>query len=184
MSTRMLAMMMKIAATSTVPWMIVTSPWPIASILEAADAGDVEDRLGEDRAAHQGGDVEAEHGDQGTDRRAHAVLEDDPALRKSLRARGPDVVLAHHLQEASAHQSRVDRALGGREDDPGHDQRLEPARRVHGQADVAAGAEEDVEAADVVGEQEQRHQPEPEHRAPKRRPGRRPSRRGRGTCAA
>src|SRR5690348_8025316 len=65
---------------------------------EAPDAGDVEDGLGEDRAAQQDAEVEAEDRDDRRDRRAHAVLEDDLALLQALGASGPDVVLGHRLE--------------------------------------------------------------------------------------
>ena len=50
------------------------------------------------------GDVEAKHGHERTDRGAHTVLEDHRPLAKALRARGPDVVLAHHLKQAPSNE--------------------------------------------------------------------------------
>src|SRR3954453_23689483 len=47
---------------------------------ESADAGDVEHRLGEDRAAQQDAEVEAEDRHDRSDRRTNAVAEDDRAL--------------------------------------------------------------------------------------------------------
>ncbi len=48
---------------------------------EPPDAGDVEHGLGQDRAAEQHADVEAEHGDDRRDRRAHPVAQDHRAAR-------------------------------------------------------------------------------------------------------
>src|SRR4051812_6635320 len=50
---------------------------------EAPDAGDVEHRLGEDGAAEQDAEVEAEDGDDRRDRRAHAMAEDHGPLAQA-----------------------------------------------------------------------------------------------------
>ena len=48
------------------------------------DAGDVEDALGDDRAAHQVAQVDAEEGDHRDQRVAQHVHADDPALGQAL----------------------------------------------------------------------------------------------------
>src|SRR3954470_14088973 len=81
---------------------------------QAADAGDVEDRLGEDGAAEQDAEVQAEDRDDRRDRRAHAVLEDDASLPEALRAGGAYVVLVEHIDEVRSHEARIDgRECGG-----------------------------------------------------------------------
>src|SRR3954449_11022174 len=120
------------------------------------DAGDVEDRLGEDRAAEQDADVDAGRGDERRDRAAHAVAQHHPALAQPLRARGSDVVLRHHLDQVAAQEARVDGREGGGEYEPGQYQRAEPLLRVLGERHVRAGAVEDLDLADVVGEEKQR----------------------------
>ena len=115
---------------------------------------------------------------------AHAVAEDHPPLGEALRARGADVVLVHRLDQVRAQQARVERGERGREHEPRHDQRREPRRRVVAERDVAAGAREDRELADVVGEQVEDDEAEPVDGRRDRRPARRPSRRGRSGCAA
>src|SRR4051794_22070735 len=54
----------------------------------ATDARDVEDRLGEDRAAEQDADVEAEDRDHRRHRAAHAMVHHHAPLAQALRARG------------------------------------------------------------------------------------------------
>ena len=68
MSTTRFAMTMKNAPSSTVPWIIGRSLLLDRVVGEPADAGDVEDGLGQDRAAEQDADVEAGGGDDRRDR--------------------------------------------------------------------------------------------------------------------
>src|SRR4051794_5584399 len=70
-----------------------------------ADPGDVEDALGEDRAAEQHADVDARGGDERSDCAAHAVAQDDTALAQPLRARRADVVLRHRLDQVAAQEA-------------------------------------------------------------------------------
>ena len=67
----------------------------------------VEDRLGDDRATHQAGEVEAGHRDQRGQRGAHAVLDQHLARREALGLRGAQVVLAHRLQHEGARHPDV-----------------------------------------------------------------------------
>src|SRR4051795_5103579 len=55
------------------------------------DAGDVEDRLGEDRAPEEDADVDAGRGDERRARAAPAVADDNAPLAQPLCARGPYV---------------------------------------------------------------------------------------------
>src|SRR4051795_198475 len=77
-------------------------------VREPPDAGDVEHRLGEDRAAEQDADVDPGGGDERGDGAAHSVAQHDPPLAQPLRARGADVVLREHLHQVAAQEPRVD----------------------------------------------------------------------------
>ena len=66
---------------------------------EPAEPLDVEDRLGDDRAADEQRHVEPEQRHDRRQARAQAVPEDDLALREALRARRADVVLAERLEQ-------------------------------------------------------------------------------------
>src|SRR3954466_4164356 len=101
-------------------------------IAVAADAGDVEHRLGEDRAAEQDAEVEAQDRDDGSDGAAHAVPHHHGALAEALRASRADVVLGHGVDQVPAQESRVDRGERSGQHDPGQDQRGEPLGRVLG----------------------------------------------------
>ena len=65
-----------------------------------------ERRLGEDRAAEQQAEVQAEDGEDRRQRGAQPVLDHDRAFRQALGPGRADVVLAHRLQ----HAARVSRA--------------------------------------------------------------------------
>ena len=93
---------------------------------EPAEALDVEHRLGDDRAADEQRDVEAEHRHDRRQARAQPVLEDHLALREPLRARRADVVLAERLEQVVARHARVDRDVEQREHGPRQDQVREP----------------------------------------------------------
>ena len=73
---------------------------------QLADAGPCEHDLGEHSAREQVADADAEQGDGRQDRHRQRVAVDDPPLRQAERARGADVVLAHHLEHRGAHQAR------------------------------------------------------------------------------
>ena len=101
--------------------------WVIAPLIrEPAEPLDVEDRLGDDRAADEQRDVEAEDRDDRGQARAQPVLEDHPPLGQALRARGADVVLAERLEQVVAGQARVDRDVEEGEHAPREDHVREP----------------------------------------------------------
>src|SRR3954453_20472470 len=110
---------------------------------QTADTGDVEDGLGEDRAAEEDAEIEAEDGHDRRDRGAQAVLEDDAPLAQALRPRGADVVLPHDVEQVGAQETRVDRRERGREHDPGKEQRGGPLDRVLRERRVLPRALED-----------------------------------------
>ena len=94
-----------------------------------AEPVEVEDGLGDDRAADEQRDVEAEHRDDRRQARAETVPEDDLSLAQAFRARGADVVLAERLEQVAARDPRVDRGEEHREHAPRSDQVREPAGR-------------------------------------------------------
>ncbi len=146
MSTIRLKRMMKKAPNSTTPWITGRSEALDRAEDEAADAGDVEDGLGEDRVARQQDpDVEPEQRDDRRDRGSDTVAADHLALREPLGARSADVVLVHHLDQARAHVACVDRRRGGGEHEPGQDEGERPVRRAIGERHVAADPGEDRE---------------------------------------
>ena len=126
---------------------------------EPADARDVEHRLRQDGAAEEDADVEPRHRHDRRERGAEAVPEDHAPLAQALRAGGADVVLAEDLDQVPAHHARVERGERGREDEPGQDQRREPAARALRERHVAAGPAEEVHLPDVRGEQEEGSSP-------------------------
>ena len=67
-----------------------------------ADAVDVEDALGDDRAAHQGAEVGADERDDRDQRVAQQVDADHPAPGQALGGRGADVVGADVLGQVGA----------------------------------------------------------------------------------
>ena len=71
----------------------------------AADAWDVEDALGDDRADHQDAEVDAEEGDDRDQRVAQDVHRDDPLPRKALARRGAHEVLAVSLDDRRPRQA-------------------------------------------------------------------------------
>ena len=108
---------------------------------QLAEAVVVEDRLGDDRAAQQAGEVEAGHRDQRGQRGAHAVLDQHPPRREALGLRGAEVVLAHGLEHERA----------GHPDVAGHvDQRQGEARQQ--QPAAASGPTPPSAMRDVLGD--------------------------------
>ena len=75
---------------------------------ELADAVDVEDLLGDDEAADQEGELEADDGDDRQHGIAHGVAARDDAAEDALRARRADVVLTHDFEQGRAHHARRD----------------------------------------------------------------------------
>ena len=118
--------MTKVAASSTVPVMTGRSESTTESIDSRPMPGQVEDRLGDDRAAEQAGQVEAGGGDDRGQAGAQRVLADDGALRQALGPGGADVVLAQGLQHLVAGEPGVERRVEQRQGDPGQDEPLEP----------------------------------------------------------
>ena len=129
---------------------------------QAPDAGDVEDRLHQHRAAEQDPDFQAEQRHDRVDRRRARPGCTTLRSRQALGARGADVVLVHHLEQAAAHQAREHRRAARRQHEPRHDQRGEPFPGIGGEPDVAARAGEDLEFADVAANRNSSDQPEPE----------------------
>src|SRR5919198_113845 len=65
--------------------------------------------LGDDRAAEQDADVQAQHGDHRRERGPQDVLDDHAPLAQALGPGGADVVLTHDLEHVAAHHARVQR---------------------------------------------------------------------------
>src|SRR6478609_9168735 len=81
----------------------VTRPDRVVDV--ATDPGDVEDALGDDGAAEQRAEVEADEGDDGDQRVAHGVQADGAAPGEALGHRGAHVVGPQVLGEVGAGQS-------------------------------------------------------------------------------
>src|SRR5919197_1369759 len=121
----------------------------------APDPRIFEHGLREHGAAEEKADVESRHGDDGRERGAQAVPADDAAFGEPLGARGPDVVLAHHLDEIRPHHPCVKGGERGGEHEPRHEEGEEPLLWVLGQRDVASRPGQQMDAADVAGEEEE-----------------------------
>ena len=99
-----------------------------------ADALEVEDRLGEDRAAAEHrAEVEAPERDDRDHRVAQHVADHDLALRQALRARGAHVVLVDRVEHVRAQHARVEADEQDRQRGPGQDQVVGPVDRVLGE---------------------------------------------------
>ena len=113
--------MTNVAASRTVPVMTGRSESTTESIDERADPVQVEDPLGDDRAAEQAGQVDAGRGHDRRQAGAQRVLADDDALTQALGARGADVVLAQGLEHLVAGEPGVERRGEQGQRDPGQD---------------------------------------------------------------
>src|SRR3954465_339139 len=78
-------------------------------IRQPAYPGDVEDGLGENRAAHEHADVDAEDGDDRRHRAARRMADDHPPVLQPLGPGCSYVVLGEDLDHVAAHEPRVDR---------------------------------------------------------------------------
>ena len=125
-----------------------------------AEAVEVEDALGDHRAADEERDVEPEHRHDRRQAGAQPVPEDHALLGQPLGAGRADVVLAHGVEQVAAHHARVDRSVQQREHDPREYQVRRPLLRILGQRRIARPGGE----IELVPEEEQRHQAEPEDR--------------------
>jgi hypothetical protein len=65
---------------------------------EPRDAGQIEHGLGDHEPADEKRELDPDHGDDREQRVLEGVAPDDDAPGLSLRPRGPDVILAHHLE--------------------------------------------------------------------------------------
>ena len=148
-----------VAVQTTTPSTVGRSWVDRARDREPAEALDVEDGLGDDRAADEQRDVEAEDRHDRRQARAQPVLEDHLALGEPLGARGPDVVLAERLEQVVPRQPRVDRHVEEREHGPGQDHVAEPL--PDSLVDRRCSPEPAGEA-ELLPDDVERHQPEPE----------------------
>ena len=96
------------------------------------------------------------------------VLEHDGPLGKSLGARSADVVLTHRLGQGAAREPRIDRCERGRENEPGQAEcRYNLAgigQDVAGQGIRPLTFEDREQLAEVLREEVERHESEPEDR--------------------
>jgi hypothetical protein len=88
-------------------------------------------------------------------------VHDDLPFGDTLRARRADVVLTEDVDQVAAHHAGVEGCKPRRQDDPGHEQRREPAPGILGEGRVAPRAREERDQPDVVREEEQCEQTEP-----------------------
>src|SRR6266851_1577899 len=93
-----------------------------------------EDRLGQDRPREKASERQAEDRDGRDERVAQPVAQHDEPLLEALRARGPHVVLAEHLEHARARHSRDHR-------------RREIAKREGGKNEMQEAAAQSFEVA-------------------------------------
>src|SRR5947208_5273653 len=119
---------------------------------EAPEAGPVEDRLGEDEAAHQRRDVEAEDRHDRDERIPQRVDEVQPFGRRALRAGGADVVARDRRGDVRVHESRVEEEL--------HDRERRGRQDEVPDASVATQRQQPEPIAELVDQQV----PEPERR--------------------
>src|SRR5205823_5294785 len=118
----------------------------------APEAGPVEDRLGEDEAAHQRRDVEAEDRHDRDERIPQRVDEVQPFGRRALRAGGADVVARDRRGDVRVHEPRVEEEL--------HDRERRGRQDEVPDASVATQRQQPEPIAELVDQQV----PEPERR--------------------
>ena len=94
----MFATTMNAEASITVPMITGWSCCTTDCTASCAEARQPEDVLGDDRAAEQRAEVDAELRDDRRQRAAQRVAVDHAPLAHALRARGADVVLAEHVE--------------------------------------------------------------------------------------
>ena len=95
-----------------------------------AHAGQVEDRLGQDRAGQERAELQPDDRDHRQQRVAHAVADDHRPLLEALGPGRPDVVEAEHLEQARAGHPGDDRERDRAERDGRQDEVLGRRRRA------------------------------------------------------
>ena len=119
------------AVSITITRIGMMSRRPIDSRGELADAVQVEDRLGQDRAAADHlGHVQAPQRDDRDQAVAQDVAEQHLALGQPLGVGGADVVLVDRVEDRRAQDARVEADEQHREREPGQDQVHEPLHRA------------------------------------------------------
>ena len=132
--------------------------------------GQAEHGLGDDRAADEQREGEAEHGEHRDQGVAQGVVQDHARLRGALGARRADVVLAQHVEHARAREAQDQRGVDDAEHDRRQHQVMEPVGERHARVAVAR----DRKPAEGDGEDLHQDQAEPEARDARRRASRTP----------
>src|SRR3954471_8654421 len=86
---------------------------------DAADAADGEDGFGDDGAAEQQSQLNADDRDHRNERVAQSVAEDDGPLWQPLGARCPHVVAAEDFEQSGADEAHQNRRVAGADGDAG-----------------------------------------------------------------
>src|SRR5205814_10486647 len=123
---------------------------------ETAEPGDAVDRLGDDHAADQHRDADADDGDDGDGGVAQHVAQQHRQPAEPLGPRGAHVVRVENLQHAGARDARDERDEDHGQRDAGQDQPLEkaadavadPLVALHGQPRQLDGEDVDEHVAD------------------------------------
>src|SRR6266478_2026187 len=97
---------------------------------ERPHSGPGEHGFRQHRAAEQIAGLDADHGDDRDERVLERVAHDHRPFGRALGARGPDVVLAEHLEHGAAREPRDDRDRGGREGERGEQEMSEEVARA------------------------------------------------------
>ncbi len=97
--------------------------------------------LGEDGAAEETTEVEAEDGDDRRHHRAHGVPSEHHAFSKTLGSRGAHVILAKCLEHRGPSQSSVRRGIEPCQRHPGQEQAGGPTPWIGGERCVVRGLE-------------------------------------------
>src|SRR5216684_8832325 len=125
---------------------------------QAPHAGEGEDVLGDDGAADQGAELEAEHRDHGNQSVFQHVTTDHPPLRESLGPRRADIVLRERLQHAGAERARNHGGQSQPQGDGGQHERAQAQPRLL----QGVGVARDGEPAKLHAEEEDEEEGEEE----------------------
>src|SRR4029079_18066109 len=127
----------------------------------AAHAGNRIDLLDDDGATNEHRKLQTHDGDNGNERIAEGVADDDDAFAQALGPGGADVVLAQRLEHGGAGEAHDAARQGAAENDGGHGQHLYVGDRVIGKGDVGDRRHAPLE---VTARHADEHDPGPEAR--------------------
>ena len=125
---------------------------------EPTEAGQHEDLLGDDGAAHERAHLQPEDRHHRDEPVAERVAHDDGLLGQALGAGGAHVVGAQHLDHRVARLAHEHRGQPGAEHERRHEHALEIADGILGERHEAGGGQ----PAEAHGDEQDQHDPEPE----------------------